>query len=400
MTRTSAVKILIYSQDGFGLGHLRRNLNICLQIIKRCPRASILIIADSPAAPFFKLPPQCDFIKIPTIVKVDTGVWRPNRLPMNYQEVLKIRSEIIQSAALGFRPHFFLVDHMPHGALGELAGPLQALKERCPETKIVLGLRDILGAPETIHNQWNSEGAFEAAMAFYDHVCIYGCSDVFKSTDEYQFPPELVAKTQYCGYVCREDAKTSAENGFLTGFFPEPREKFVLVTGGGGSDASYFMDAFLDAVRLLAPRVRFNAMVSTGPFMHDEQRQLLSQKAKGLPVTVTRMGQDSIRFLRRADLVISMAGYNTISEIMRFRKKAIIVPRPGPSAEQTMRCRIMTGRGLFSTIYQQDLAPENLAEHISQMLENGNDMNETMIPDLRGASKTAALMLSALPCGS
>jgi predicted glycosyltransferase len=285
---------------------------------------------------------------------------------------------------------------MPHGALGELAGPLQALREQCPETKIVLGLRDILGAPETIHNLWYSEGAFEAAMAFYDQVCIYGCADVFKSTDEYQFPPELVAKTQYCGYVCREDAKTPAEDGFLTSFLPEPRKKFVLVTGGGGSDASYFMDAFLDAVRLLASRVRFNAMVSTGPFMHDEQRLLLNQKAKGLPVTVTRMGQDSIRFLRRADLVISMAGYNTISEIMRFRKKAIIVPRPGPSAEQTMRCRIMTGRGLFSTIYQQDLAAENLAEHIFQKLENDNDMNETMIPDLRGASKTAAVMLSAL----
>jgi predicted glycosyltransferase len=39
MTRSSAVKILIYSQDGFGLGHLRRNLNIGLQIKKRCPRA-------------------------------------------------------------------------------------------------------------------------------------------------------------------------------------------------------------------------------------------------------------------------------------------------------------------------------------------------------------------------
>jgi predicted glycosyltransferase len=110
-------------------------------------------------APFFKLPPRCDFIKIPTIVKVDTGIWRPDRLPMNYQELLKIRSEIIQNVALGFRPHFFLVDHMPHGALGELARPLQVLKQQCPETKIVLGLRDILGAPDTIQKQWKNEGA-------------------------------------------------------------------------------------------------------------------------------------------------------------------------------------------------------------------------------------------------
>src|SRR5574342_165073 len=95
-------KILIYSQDGFGLGHLRRNLNICAQIAKLWPQASCLIIAHSPVAPFFKLPRNCDFIKIPTIVKVDTGIWRPDRLSMSGKELLAIRSDLIQSVATSF----------------------------------------------------------------------------------------------------------------------------------------------------------------------------------------------------------------------------------------------------------------------------------------------------------
>ncbi|MDZ7291896.1 MAG: hypothetical protein ONB44_09720 [candidate division KSB1 bacterium] len=388
------VKVLIYSQDGFGLGHLRRNLNICLQIKKLHPNASILIIADSPKAPFFKLPPQCDFIKIPTIVKIDTGVWRPDRLPMHYQELLGIRAEIIQNVALSFRPHIFLVDHMPHGALGELAKPLEMIKRYCPETKIILGLRDILGAPEVIRKQWAKEGAFEAAEIYYDKICIYGSEDLFSVTTEYQFPNAVAAKTQYCGYVCREDIKTT--NSALPHLFPEEREKFVLVTGGGGADASYFMDKFIEAVRLMSPQATFNALVSTGPFMHQEQYQLLHRKAKGLPVVVARIGQDNIRFLRRADLVISMAGYNTVSEIMRFRKNAIIIPRPGPSAEQTMRTRIMTERGLFSSIHPRDLTAEKFAELVSQRLQNNGGMNETMVPDLNGASQAAKLMLSVL----
>jgi predicted glycosyltransferase len=394
MAHGSVIRVLIYSQDGFGLGHLRRNLNICLQIKKRRPQASCLIIADSPAAPFFKLPSNCDFIKIPTIVKVDTGIWRPDRLPMNYRELLAIRSEIIQNVALSFRPDIFLVDHMPHGALGELARPLQMIKRYCPYTKIILGLRDILGAPEVISKQWQNEGAFEAAEIYYDGICAYGCADVFDLTAEYQFPAVVAAKTRYCGYVCRESENAASNGDPFTGFVDKDDEPFILVTGGGGSDASYFMDKFIDAARLLSSRSGFNAMISTGPFMHREQYKLLRQKIRGLPVVVTRLGQDSIRFLKRADLVISMAGYNTVSEIMRFRKNAIIIPRPGPSAEQTMRSHIMSERGLFSTIHPQNLSTEVFAELIANKLHDRNGMNEAMIPDLKGASTTASFMLS------
>jgi len=390
------VKVLIYSQDGFGLGHLRRNLNITRQIKKRCPTASILIIADSPVAPFFKLPPECDFIKIPTIVKVDTGIWRPDRLPINYRELMAMRSEIIQDVALSFRPDIFLVDHMPHGALGELARPLETLKRQSPKTRIVLGLRDILGAPDVICKQWRNEGAYDATDIYYDGICIYGCTDVFNLTSEYEFPAPMVAKTRYCGYVCRENAAPEVNGGALSNLFAEKKDYFVLVTGGGSSDASYFMDKFIDAAHLLLPGVSFNALIAVGPFMHDEQFQLLHRKTRGLPLVITRHGQDSIRFLRRADLVISMAGYNTISEIMRFRKKAIIIPRPGPSAEQTMRTHIMSKRGLFSTIHPRDLTAESLAELIQRTLQNGNSMKETMIPDLSGASTAASFMLSAL----
>ncbi len=391
-------KILIYSQDGFGLGHLRRNLNICLQVKKLNPDASILIIADSPVAPFFKLPPKCDFIKIPTIVKVDTGVWRPDRLSMNYRELLNIRSEIIKNVAISFQPHVFMVDHMPHGALGELAEPLEMMKKFSPHTRVVLGIRDILGAPEVIRQQWQREGAYLAAEQFYDAIHIYGCAEVYDVLAEYAFPPALVHKAHYCGYVCRdESSEGSLSDKVIHHLFGNDNKKFVLVTGGGGADASYFMDQFIDAVRMLRMEIPFNAFVSTGPFMHKDQRELLVNKARGLPIVVSRMGQDSIRFLRRANLVISMAGYNTISEIMRFRKSAIIVQRPGPSAEQTMRTKIMSGRGLFDSIHPNTLTAENFSALIRRRLSNGyHSMDENQLPDLNGAAKTASSILAKI----
>jgi predicted glycosyltransferase len=395
VTKGYAPRILIYSQDGFGLGHLRRNLNICIQIKKRCPKASCLIIADSPVAPFFKLPSNCDFIKIPTIVKVDTGIWRPDRLPMSERELMAIRTDIIRNVTSSYQPDIFLVDHMPHGALGELAEPLQILKAQSPKTKVILGIRDILGAPEVIRRQWNSEGAFAAIAAYYDAVFIYGCTDVFDVIAQYDFPAALVDKARYCGYVCREDAGIALPIKSQPQPAAENPGKFILVTGGGGADASFFMDQFIDAVRLLHPDLRFHALITTGPFMHKDQRAHLRQKTQNLPIAVSWSGDDSIRHLRRADLVISMAGYNTISEIMHFRKNAIVVPRAGPSAEQSIRSRLMSERGLFSTIHPTRLTADNLSEMIWQKLHNGRGMNEALLPNLHGASRVAAQVLSA-----
>ena len=73
---------------------------------------------------------------------------------------------------------------------------------------------------------------------------------------------------------------------------------------------------------------------------------------------------------------------------------AIVIPRPGPSAEQTMRSRLMSGRGLFSTIHPSELTAAKLAELMAQKLQGTNGMNEAMLPSLNGASAMAELILS------
>ncbi len=396
MAHGAVTKFLIYSQDGLGLGHLRRNVNLCYQIKKLCPQASCLIIADSPVAPFFKLPPHCDFIKIPTLVKVDTGIWRAERLALSNRELLALRADVIANVLASFQPDVFLVDHMPHGALGELLEPLADLRKHRPETRIILGLRDILGAPETIRRQWQSEGAFAAIEEFYDAVCIYGSEDLFDAATEYQFPAAVRNRARYCGYVCRDEAQVRAAGSLPAGGNNgRLDEKFILITGGGGADAAYMMDRFIDAVRRLKTEISFQAFIATGPFVHKEQRKLLRQKSQGLPITVGRMEGDSIRYFRRADLVVSMAGYNTISEILLFRKNAIVVPRAGPSAEQTIRTRLMSQRGLFTAIAPQELTGENLAEQLWTQMRNGHHLPEARLPDLRGAARVAEFILQS-----
>ena len=388
MGKASIRRIVIYSQDGFGLGHLRRNLNLAMQLHRLAPGAAILLIADSPAAPFFRMPFRCDFVKIPTLVKITAGVWRSDRLSLEDREILRIRSRLIRDVVRSYRPHLFLADHMPCGALGELALMLDASRRDGAGTRFVLGLRDILGDPEEICRQWKLDRHYEAATRYYDQVLVYGARDLFDLVEEYRFPAAMAAKSHYCGYVSREHVRL--DDGAPA---PADARPTVLVTGGGGADASFFIDKFLDAAALLRRHVRFRSVVATGPFMHADQHRWLEQKAKGLPVRITRTSQDNLRLMRRAEVVVSMAGYNTVSEILRFRKKAIVVPRPGPSAEQTMRTRLMAARGLFETIHPHHLTADGLAEAIARQLEGEAPAAEA-IPALDGASQAAGLMLA------
>ncbi len=394
--RDTSFRILIYSQDGYGLGHLRRNLNICTQLKKILPDVSILILADSPVAPFFRLPPQCDFIKLPTIVKVDTGVWRPTQLPVKDEELLKIRRDIILNVMQSFRPHVFLVDHMPHGVLGELSRPIETLKRHFPHTRVILGLRDILGAQATIRKMWETEGAFETLESFYDGICIYGSKSIFDLVKEYHFPPKICSMTRYCGYVTRSDRGSRNQSLWQKYGNHEKGKKFILLTGGGGADANFFMEKFIDSAEILNRHIPFHALLCVGPFMPKKQILHLHQRTQGLPVRIVRMLSDSIGLLKRADLVVSMAGYNTVSEIMRYRKNAVIVPRPGPSAEQTMRTTLLAGRGLFNAIHQAQLTTERFSELIYMRLTSPRVMHETQIPNLQGAQNAAGYLTSIL----
>ena len=46
-------RILMYSQDSYGLGHLRRVTTLANTLVSERPDLSVLLVVDSPVAPFF-----------------------------------------------------------------------------------------------------------------------------------------------------------------------------------------------------------------------------------------------------------------------------------------------------------------------------------------------------------
>ncbi len=391
-------RIIMYSQDGFGLGHMRRTNSIAGWFLRTCPEACILTLSDSRLGEFFASSRNHDYLKLPSIVKTGPGNWRAVNLALPFDEIYRLRQEVIRSAVLNFRPHILLVDHMPHGAMGELLPTLEALKSSGADTKIVLGLRDILDAPAVVQDRWRVERAFEAIERYYDMVLVYGQRDVFDLAKTYRFPRAVRNRLRYCGYVCTPHMSQAAAGIRATHLAGAPEGTPLIVSmAGGGDDAYPMMRSLIDALPAILARQACRVVLIVGPFMPPESQRELQERARDLPVSIIRSVDDTPGYIEAADLVVAMAGYNTTVEILRGGGRAILIPRPGPSAEQRMRSRLFAERGWVATIDPDDVSVDTVAAAVVQSLQQEPRSGATAPPDLDGLRTAVDLLRGLLP---
>lgn len=384
---------MAYSHDGFGLGHLRRNTNIASRFVRTTPGSNALLLLGCPAGAFFLAPAGIDFIKVPSIVKIAAESYRPLNLRIGLQKMKELRATLIRQAAEVFKPHLFLVDHVPTGVWAELLPTLQMLRDQEDPPRIVLGMRDIVDAPEVVRELWRRENIYEAISNYYDEVLIYGCKNVFDTAAEYGLDAKLPGRIRYCGYVCSEEPLKCKDQ--IRHELQVTKDKLIVVTAGGGGDAYPMLHTCIGAFRLLPKDAPCEAIFIVGPLMDPEENQRLKREAEGLRVRVLSHASENLSYMNAADLVITMGGYNSLTEVLSLKKKALVIPRAGPRAEQIMRAKLFEERGLIDVVYPHELSPERVAQRVIEDLERDDYPASNQDVKTDGAAQ-ASLCLSEL----
>jgi Glycosyltransferase family 28 C-terminal domain len=161
----------------------------------------------------------------------------------------------------------------------------------------------------------------------------------------------VARNTIFCGYLKRPTAAPTREGG-------PPR---VLVTTGGGGDGGQMIETYLEGLAMLPRNVAIETTVIFGPQMPDHRRNSLLERFDYMAdATFLDFEPELTRRYAEADVVVSMAGYNTVCELLSFARRAILVPRAEPVMEQLIRARLLAARGLFDLVEPQDLTPETL----------------------------------------
>jgi predicted glycosyltransferase len=263
--RSSGTRVLIYSHDTFGLGHLRRSRAIANAIVEREPETSVVIISGSPVIGNFEFGSGVDYIRIPGVTKLPDGDYRCLNLNVSLDEAVRLRQSLILQAAKSFQPDVFIVDKEPTGFRGEVLPALDYLQDS--GCRLVLGVRDVMDEPALLVPEWERKDAKETLIRYYDEIWVYGLRDVYQPLAALGLSPEVENRITYTGYLRREIPPTPSLNRY-----PKiTKQPFILVTTGGGGDGDDLIDWVISAYEA-DPAIEMPALVLFGPFIDRDKR--------------------------------------------------------------------------------------------------------------------------------
>ena len=369
-------RVLIYSHDSFGLGHLRRCSAIAQALVDQDPNMSVLILSGSPIIGSFDFRPRVDFVRVPGVIKLSDGEYTSHSLDMDVEETLALRASIIRHTAEAFGPDIFLVDKEPLGLRGEVGETLEFLKSR--GTPLVLGLRDVMDEPALLAPEWKRKNVLPALRDLYDEIWVYGLPQVCNPLADIDLPRSVHRKITYTGYLGRNTRSEPRDhNGDAP--FPEP---WLLVTAGGGGDGDSLIDWVIGAYEhdREAP---YPALIVFGPFMQPGSRRDFQRRIAGLPnVKAITFDPDFEHMMRGAAGVVAMGDYNTFCEILSFDKPALIVPRMVPRLEQYMRASRAQDLGLVKCLVDKGPRDPRVMATALRHLPQQSRPSEVVVPGL------------------
>jgi predicted glycosyltransferase len=369
-------RVLIYSHDTFGLGHLRRCRALAHSLVDRFKHLSVLILSGSPIIGSFDFRTRVDFVRIPGVIKLRNGEYTSLNLHLDIEQTLSMRASIIRHTAEIFDPDIFIVDKEPVGLRGEVLETLEMLKPR--GTRLVLGLRDVMDEPKLLVPEWERKNVLPALRDIYDEIWVYGLPQICNPLEGLSLPLRVRQKIVYTGYLQREVPVRGTPPRL-----PEIASRpYLLVTTGGGGDGEALIEWVLRAYEH-DPLLPYPALLVLGPFMQPErQTEFMDRAARLKRVDAITFHNHLETLVAGAAGVVAMGGYNTFCEVLSLDKRALIVPRTAPRLEQYIRISRATSLGLVGMLADDGRYDPAVMAAALRHLPRQNLPSEVVVPGL------------------
>ncbi|WP_167145736.1 glycosyltransferase [Actinomyces sp. ZJ308] len=370
---TAPLRVALYSHDAQGLGHLRRNLALAHHLARALPGltgrdVTGLVITGLAPGQEHRLPDGFDWLVLPGVRKA-RGTYLPQRLRITREDLTLVRGSLLSGVLSTFAPDLLIVDRHPYGVHQELREPLARMRQSRPGARVVLGLREVLDTPTTVQHEWDALGDVDTLRRLIDEVWVYGDASVHDLGAAGEAPPALRERMRYTGYLAHgrdvaEATDGTAASTALAGN-TEETEPFIMTTAGGGSDGV----ALLRAAAAARVPDGYRHVVVTGPQLDAALFHQVAQVA-GPRTTVRRTWPGMSHHIQQAAAIISMAGYNTVSEILASDTPALLVPRETPRLEQLIRAAALKDAGAVDLLRVTDLSAAALEGWLTKHLRD------------------------------
>lgn len=348
-------QVLIAVTHLLGVGHLVRARHLAAALAQ----AGYVVTLASGGMPDGKVASGYRFVQLPP-VRVEGTDFR-NLLDETGHpaapERLSARAVGLVALARELRPDVVITEHFPFGRrqlAGEFLALIEAAREARPQALVLSSIRDVLVAPQRADRLAEAE---RRIVTLFDGVLIHGDRGFLPLEASWPMTPAIAERLYYTGYLATPAAAT----------FEQEESGEILVSGGGSAAALPLFRLALATAGLL-PERRWRILV--GLSVPESEFAGLVRQAPG-NVVVERARPDFPALLGRCALSLSLAGYNTVLDLVQARRPALVAPfDAGNETEQAIRAGALERAGLARAI-RPEAGPEALAAEIAGALEAG-----------------------------
>lgn len=367
-------RLLVYCQHLLGIGHLSR----CLALANgSLDDFEVSFVQGGPDVGKSILHPQFHhhFLSPLLMREEDSMLYSP--MGANVAECVEMRRTQLQEI---LRTPFdaLLVELYPFGRRkqrDEIRFLIDEARRVQPGLKVACSLRDIVVGRQD--NSKFAEFVSEELRARFDLVLVHSDPTLLPMTLPFEMDAGLSIPYHYTGFV------TEGRNAELS----EKRDNSILVSLGGGSVGDELIRSILQVAER-AEELHFKIVVS--PAMPSHLKGAL-ESCVLKNVSILPFSQEFENLMSRSRLSISMAGYNTVMNLLNTRTYGLVLPY-GQNEEQQTRAEVFARQGFLETLGPEDLEPSRLKMRIERALFAGYP---NLSVDLNG-SKNSAHILSGL----
>ncbi|MCL5778143.1 glycosyltransferase [Limibaculum sp. FT325] len=320
-----------------------------------------------------------DLVQIPPLAVRDLDFSRllaPDGEPAD-AAFMATRGAAIAAAIHAFRPDALVTETFPLGRrslAAEFEAAISAARRVVPRVAVLASVRDV---PEPPSAPDRLAAAADRLRTLYDRLIVHGDAGFLPLSATWPLPADLAAMTAHAGYVAEPAAPAEA---------PAPDGE-VLVSAGGGDRGRGLLSMAAQAAK--GSRLRWRLLVGGADAATEASALAARYPAPNLAVEPARA--DYRARLARAAVSVSLAGYNTVTDLAPLATPAILVPdETAGEREQAIRAAALAGLPGVAVRPLAGLAPGDLAALAEAM---AGRPRPPLPLALDGAARAAVLIL-------
>ncbi len=333
-------------------------------------------------------PAHAEILRLPTLYmdeKFSTLIAGDSK--QSLEDIQRRRKAMLLNLFETQRPDIFVVELYPFGrrAFGVELEPLldSIRKGNLGNVKSVCSLRDIL--VEKKDPQAYEKRVIRSLDRYFDLLLVHSDEKLLPLDQTFSRVKKIPIPLYYSGFISQQGHVQNGEK-LRRELEIGAHEKLIVASAGGGRSGYNPLKRVLQACDLLRDRLAIRLEVFSGPFMEPEEFEDLCAWSKP-GVKVRRFTQRFLDYLFAADLSFSLAGYNTCMNLLATRVPALVYPYHR-QREQPLRVEKLKNLLPMRILYDRDLEPTILSNHIEQMLLNPPAVKSVNV-NLNGAENAA-----------